>query len=180
MKLYLMRHAEAEDGERLDPTRGLTDTGKRQAKMMGQWLNRQADRPELVVESNMRRSIQTAKRVAKRLDVYRLRTYAIDPDGEPRKALKTLKRLTEDNVVTSVLAVTHGPLVEQISAYLTGSDPDQIKFAHGAIAYFGDDGRVRWFVTPEIVARDAGEADEVTADALGVAEAALAMAVGSI
>jgi phosphohistidine phosphatase len=180
MKLYLMRHAEAEDGEQLDPTRELTDTGKAQAKLMGKWLHRQADPPELIIESNMRRSIQTAKRVGKRLDVNRLRAGALDPDGEPRKAIRTIRRLAQEHSAASVLAVTHSPLVQAIQQHLTGVDPEKMYWKHGAISYFDDDGMFHWMVTPETAARDEDEAEKITVDALEVAEASLAIAVASI
>ena len=136
MKLYLMRHAEAESGDRLDPTRGLTDTGKLQARMMAKWLDRQVDKPDLVMESNMRRSHQTAKRLSKRLDCEVQRSGALDPDGTPEGALTAMQQIGRAAGARAVIAVSHGPLVEEILAYLTGGQPDQFHFAHAAVAHF--------------------------------------------
>src|SRR5271165_6658490 len=115
MKLYLMRHAQAEYGEQLDPTRKLTPTGKRQAKMMGKWLGRQTNKPDLVLESNFHRSHATAKRVAKQLDAPIIRTGKIDPDGSPEAAWREIRKLSALNSkAKSVIAITHGPLIEKI------------------------------------------------------------------
>lgn len=134
MKLYLMRHAEAEDGPQLDPTRKLTSIGKRQAKMMARWLNRQTEKPDLVIESNMRRSHQTARRVAERIDCEIVRTFAIDPDSTPEAALDAMIQIGKGS--KSVIAVSHGPLVEEILAYITGGAPANFHFAHAAVAHF--------------------------------------------
>jgi phosphohistidine phosphatase SixA len=129
-----MRHAEAEYGEQMDPTRVLTPTGKKQAKMMGKWLSRQADAPTVVLQSNFERSQATAKRMAKRLDATPQTIYQLDPDGSPEAAWRTIRKLAKGK---SVLAVTHGPLVEKLLAYLIGAPTiSQLHFAHAAIAHF--------------------------------------------
>ena len=142
MKLYLMRHAEAEDGEQLDPTRPLTDTGKAQAKLMGKWLKHQTSGPALVIESNMRRSIQTAKRVANQVDAARTRTHKLDPDATPEEALAEMQRQGRRLKADNVIAVSHGPLVGNIIGLLTGGNGEQTHFAHGAVAHFEVNGRV--------------------------------------
>lgn len=86
MIVMLMRHAEAEWGEQMDPTRHLTDTGKKQAKMMGKWLARQADAPTLILQSNFHRSQATAKRMAKKLDALIITTGRLDPEVSPEQA----------------------------------------------------------------------------------------------
>ena len=182
MKLYIMRHAEAEDGAQMDPTRHLTDTGKRQAKMMGKWLARQTEKPEIVVESNFQRSRSTAKRVARQLDVPLIRSGFLDPENHPENTWMEMKRLATANKVTSLIAVSHGPLVERLLSHLTGSPlPQQFHFSHGAVAHFdttnGHRGILHWIVTPNTVARDEDELDLVTHD---VAEAAIAVAEAAL
>jgi phosphohistidine phosphatase len=137
MKLYLMRHAQAEYGEQMDPTRKLTPTGKKQARMMGKWLNRQTDKPDLVLESNFHRSHATAKRIAKRIDAPVVRTGKLDPDSSPESAWREIRKQAALAKVQNVIAVTHGPLVEKITAMLIGAPSfSQIHFAHGAVAHF--------------------------------------------
>jgi phosphohistidine phosphatase SixA len=184
MKLFIMRHAEAESGMQMDPTRKLTDTGKRQAKMMSKWLARQdIEKPDIVVHSSFQRAISTAKRVAKHLDVPMVQAYngTLDPDGHPEKTWTDLKKIARDNQAKSLIAVTHGPLVEKLLAYLTGAPlPQQFHYAHAAIAHLettnGARGILHWLVTPNVVARDEDELQNVTHDAHATIEAALSIA----
>ncbi len=176
-----MRHAEAETGPQLDPTRSLTDTGKAQAKMMGKWLKRQDQSIDLIIQSNMARSQDTVKQVLKKIDAPVLKSPAIDPDGKPDVALAAIKALAKQKKAKTVLAVSHGPLVEEILAYLTGSeDPTLYHFAHASIAHFElgavKAGTFHWLVTPNVVARDDDEMDLVTSDAQAVIEASLRVA----
>lgn len=178
MKLLVMRHAEAESGMQMDPTRHLTDTGKRQAKMMGKWLARQDEKPKLLLESNFHRARSTAKRVGKQLDLEPQTCWFLDPENEPEVAWKAIKDKAKDAGVDCVLAVTHGPLVEKMLAYLTGSQyPRQFHFAHAAIAMFetttGARGILHWLVTPNTVARDEGKDDNVIDDVTRAVEAAV-------
>lgn len=137
MKLYLMRHAEAEFGEQMDPTRKLTDTGKQQAKMMGKWLSRQTEKPEILVQSSFHRSKSTAKRVNKQLDIPLISSPALDPDSSPEATWAALRKIAANNNAKSVIAISHGPLVEKLLAMLTGTPScSQFHFAHGAIAHF--------------------------------------------
>ena len=141
-KYFLMRHAQAEDGEQLDAARPLTDTGKAQAKLMGRWLKRQVDGPTLVMESNMRRSRQTAKRVAGEMDAARTRSYKLDPDSAPEEALAEMRRQGRRLKADNVVAVSHGPLVGEILGLLSGGRGEAHHFAHGAIAHFEMNGRM--------------------------------------
>jgi len=182
MTFLLMRHAEAESGAQMDPTRDLTDTGRAQAKMMGKWLKRQNHDPGVLVQSNFLRSKETAKRVGKKLDIQPIQCPdgALDPNTDPEQCWRVMKQLAADNGTDTVLAVSHGPLVENMLAYLTGSPlPQQFHFAHAAIAHFeataGKRGILHWLVTPNAVARDEGEDDLVTSD-LSALEAAVELA----
>jgi phosphohistidine phosphatase len=174
VKFYLQRHAEAESGMQMDPTRELTETGHQQAKLMAKWIKRQGIKPDLLLQSNFKRSQQTAKRVEHRLDIEPITTHLLDPDTDPEICWDGIKAYGKD----VVLAVTHGPLVEKMLAYLTGSPlPRQFHFEHGAIAHFttttGKRGVMHWLVTPNVVARDEDEQDLVTSDVTRTVEAAL-------
>jgi phosphohistidine phosphatase len=136
LKIYLMRHCEAEDGDELDPTRSLTKLGKKQARMMAKWFARQTEKPELLLQSNMERSQRTAKHMENHLELEAVTTSALDPDVTPANAWHEILRLGNAAGVKSVLAISHGPLLPDLLAYLTGSDsPHQFHFAHGAIAH---------------------------------------------
>lgn len=137
MTVFIMRHCQAEIGPQMDPTRKLTPTGKRQAKMMGRWLSRQGDSPTLILQSNMKRSQSTAKRVADKIDAPVITTGALDPEVSPELAWRIIRKLAFENHSAAVLAVTHGPLVERLLCYLIGCPSTaQIHFAHGGVARF--------------------------------------------
>lgn len=180
MKLYLQRHAESESGPQLDPTRELTETGHQQAKMMAKWIKRQGIEPDLLLVSNMHRAKQTAKRIEHRLDIPQtVLGYPLDPDATPDTAWSALKGAAKRAKAKEVIAVTHGPLIEKLMAYLLGSPvPANFHFSHAAIAHFEvkPGGIVfHWLVTPNVVARDEDEMDAVTSDARATIEAALAV-----
>jgi phosphohistidine phosphatase len=190
MKFYLMRHAQADWGEQMDPTRELTPTGKKQAKMMAKWLARQDIGDAIVLQSNFKRSQDTAKRIGKRLDVEPQTTYKLDPDGSPESAWREIRKRAADAGVQTVVAVSHGPLVENLFAMLINCpSAAKLHFDHAAIAHFDTVRQVtaekpetqtsaffHWMVTPNTVARDEDEQDIVTEAALLIAEQALELA----
>lgn len=186
MKIYVMRHAESEIGAQLDPTRALTPLGKRQARMMGRWLRNQVVKPDVVIESNMRRSHQTAKRVADRLglDVIRASDGALDPDSTAERAWAEILRIASDMGTECAIAVTHGPIVQElILQALGGGNAAQLHFAYAGVAHIDSDtGQLHWLVTPNTVARDEGEADAVTpaVGAISAAEAGLIEAIDEV
>ena len=181
-KLYLMRHAQAEDGPQLDPTRELTKIGKKQAKMMGKWLKRHLDDPpDIIIESNMKRSQQTADRVAKKLGCPIERSFCIDPDAAPESAWKGIKDLGDKAKATAVVAISHGPLVENLMAYLTHGDPKQFNFPHGSVAHIEPDTAIfQWMVTPKLIAKDEDDKELLATEARAFAGAALKTAILSL
>lgn len=132
-KIYIVRHAQPVDGEQMDPTREITDTGKKQSKMMGRWLSKQGDH-DLLLQSNMKRSQQTAKHIGKKLDLEPVTTPALDPDAKPEDALAEIQRLGAGK--KSVVVVSHSPLVQHLVAHMTGmANSSPIHFPHAAVAH---------------------------------------------
>lgn len=68
--LYLLRHAKAalQEGASADHERPLSGRGRSAAERIGEWLASQGEQPELVLCSSSRRTRETLKRVASRLD----------------------------------------------------------------------------------------------------------------
>ena len=64
MRLYLLRHAEAVDRAPTDAARELTEKGLAQARTVGAFCLRHRLKPELVLTSPYRRTMQTADLVA--------------------------------------------------------------------------------------------------------------------
>src|SRR5579885_1332684 len=132
MKFYLMRHAEAESGEQMDPTRDLTGAGHAQIPVIADFLKTQTNKIKLVMHSEFLRGKKTGEKLAKRLDVPTMQTPDLGPGGDPKKAWKTiskaLKGLGDDN---ELVVVSHGPLVNSLAAKLLKSgEGDKFHFSH--------------------------------------------------
>lgn len=191
MKFYLMRHAESEDGEQLDPVRTLTGRGERQAKTMGRFLATQTNKIGLIVHSDLARGRDTADILAKQLDVDTEQTPLVGPDGEAKKVFKLITQLTaklDDD--EELLVISHGPLINRFAAYLLASgEGDKFHFSHATVCHFdtenpeggayGYEGRgagqpafLHWMATANLVSRLQEE------DPKAVIEAAAAVADG--
>lgn len=155
MRLYLMRHGEAEWGESLDPTRALTSIGVKQTATMAEFMVRQVGRVDLVLSSWFKRSRDTADPMAKALGSQtRLYTLAtLDPDGSVADAWSDIQNLAEIHSAAEVLIVSHAPLINELLAYLCGAATDDSSFHHGAIAHV-EDAKLHWLIGPPQVERD--------------------------
>ena len=117
MRVFLVRHAEAEPGNTDEPDelRRLTARGREQAHELGKRFAAEAERPEAVLCSPLVRARETADKIAKQLDL----------DAEPDDRLGPgceVDALTD--AVTgrgaTVVAVAHQPDCGRIAAALTG------------------------------------------------------------
>lgn len=114
MKLWLLRHGEAEPTRPVDAARCLTAYGRQQAQQAAQLLKpRQL---KLMLVSPYVRAQQTADEVCAQLDYQGLRSSAawLTPDSELREVLAELDRYEQDEV----LLVTHQPLVGSLASWL--------------------------------------------------------------
>ena len=60
MKIYIMRHAHSEEGDRMDGSRELTKYGKWQAKVMQKFVKQAGCKMDLVLSSDFARGKDTA------------------------------------------------------------------------------------------------------------------------
>jgi len=161
LHLYVLRHAKAESMAPAggDHERPLKGRGQRAARMVGRFLARLGETPELVLTSTAVRARETAEG-------------AHDAGGwnapiEPRRAiyaatpealLRELGACTSDPM--RLLLVGHQPGLSLLIAELTGSEPD---FPTAALARIDFElerwsevrprsGRLAWLVTPETMA----------------------------
>lgn len=119
LKLYLLRHAEAEKGAD-DFERPLTAHGKAQALWIGCYLLKQQERPQSIICSSALRAFTTARLVAKRLQ---LPDDALTPESSMYNAdYDTLLSLFHNFNENQVLFVGHNPAISQLAYYLTGDD----------------------------------------------------------
>lgn len=130
IRLYLMRHGEAELGVE-DFKRQLTAFGCRQAVEQAKALLQAGQLPAAVRASPLVRAQQTAALVVEELQgglVVETDEY-LAGGGEPRIVMEHLEKvLTADD---SVMLVTHQPLVSRLIYYLTG---EEVGMATAAVA----------------------------------------------
>jgi len=114
MRLYLVRHAEAESGEP-DELRKLTREGREQARALGRRLRAEGARPATILTSPLLRARETGGELARALEV----------EAEPDERLAP--GATVDDVRAAlagrgdeVVVVGHQPDCSQVAAALTG------------------------------------------------------------
>jgi len=114
MKLWLLRHGEAEARAPSDELRELTATGR--AEVLRSALQLKGAELQLILASPYVRAQQTAALVQQQLGwpgELRSASWAT-PDGEPERALAELARLE----VEELLLVTHNPFVGDLAGWL--------------------------------------------------------------
>jgi phosphohistidine phosphatase len=114
MKLWLLRHGEAEPTRTVDAARCLTDYGRQQAQQAAQLLKPR--RLQLMLVSPYVRAQQTADEVCAQLDYQGPRINApwLTPDIELRQVLAELDQYEH----SELLLVTHQPLVGSLAGWL--------------------------------------------------------------
>lgn len=114
MRLWLLRHGEAEAQARTDAERALTAHGRQEVLQSAQQLQ---GRPlDLILVSPYVRAQQTAALVKQALNFNgELRSVAwLTPDSDPREVLSKLARYT----AAELLLVSHQPLVGSLGGWL--------------------------------------------------------------
>jgi phosphohistidine phosphatase len=117
VRLFLVRHAEAEPGEP-DDLRTLTSHGRWQAKELGRRLAKHGIHPDAVLSSPLLRARQTADAIAAPADVVAEPDERLAPGATP-DAVRAVVAGRGDTVVV----VGHQPDCGQIAAAISGGDP---------------------------------------------------------
>jgi phosphohistidine phosphatase len=119
VQLYLVRHAEAADGEP-DELRRLTPEGRRAARTLGERLAAEGVRPDAVLTSPLLRARETGAELA--------RPAGLDPEPHERLAPGATAedvRAAAEGRGQTVVVVGHQPDCSRIAAALTGGpEPD--------------------------------------------------------
>jgi phosphohistidine phosphatase len=116
LKLYLVRHAEAEQSA-IDFERTLTPHGEEEALCMGRYLKSLDVQPDRILCSPAIRALTTAQIITQQLE-YSANTVHTDPslyNADLDTLLLTLGHLGK---TPSVLLVAHNPGVTKLAAYL--------------------------------------------------------------
>jgi phosphohistidine phosphatase len=114
MRVYLVRHAEAEPGEP-DELRALTAHGRWQAKELGERFARRDIRPEAIVSSPLLRARQTAEAIAANAGV----SAETDERLAPGATADDLRAVVAERGET-IIAIGHQPDCGQIAAAISG------------------------------------------------------------
>jgi phosphohistidine phosphatase len=116
VQLYLVRHAEAADGEP-DELRPLTAEGRRAARELGERLAAEGVKPDAVLTSPLLRARETGAELA--------RPAGIEPQADDRLAPGATAedvRAAAEGCGQAVVVVGHQPDCGRIAAELTGGE----------------------------------------------------------
>lgn len=116
MRIWILRHGEAERETRHDPDRALTKRGSDDAKAAGVFLSGAIATPLQVCASPYKRAQQTAQAAVPQQLVATVDW--LTPDTDPRAVLHALEKLPFDNI----LLVSHQPLVSALIGVLVSGD----------------------------------------------------------
>ncbi len=153
MKLYFLRHAEAEDGP-VDEERQLTGKGRRDARRLGRHLRGLEVSLDRVFSSPLVRAVQTAELVLKGYGRRRPKveeTPMLTNATSGAAFRRWLRGLTEGE---SILLVGHEPsLSAHVRALLGLQVTNALPLVKGAMARIDTDdrkqGTLRWLVGPK-------------------------------
>lgn len=119
MRIWVLRHGEAEHQTRHDPERALTERGRGDAEAAGVFLSGVAPASLQVYASPYRRAQQTAQAVTQALPQQGISTVDwLTPDTDVPVVLRALEKLSRD----AVLLVSHQPLVSALLGVLISGD----------------------------------------------------------
>lgn len=119
LRLWILRHGEAEAYRADDPGRALVARGCDDAAAAGRWLAAADQRPRRLLCSPYLRAQQTAQAVLASLPELSLETVDwLVPDAQPFTAVKHLSAIFD----TPLLLVSHQPLVSDLISVLVRGD----------------------------------------------------------
>lgn len=119
LRLWILRHGEAERETRTDAERALTARGRSDAQAAGVWLAGVTAPALQVCASPYRRAQQTAAAALAALPNASLNTVDwLTPDIDPAEALRELARVS----APQLLLVSHQPLVSALIGLLVAGD----------------------------------------------------------
>lgn len=131
MKLFIVRHGEAESQAPSDAERQLTARGV--AALEGLWEGLAGQvKPTMLLVSPYVRAQQTADVIARYYPGVKRQTLdCITPDDDPRRVLAWLGQQADPD---GWMLVSHMPLVALLTGLLTEADGSRVPFATGTVA----------------------------------------------
>ena len=162
MKLYLVRHASAEDigGYGDDSLRPLTEIGREKMKKIAAALYEMGVEPDLIVSSPYLRASQTAAILARELKYAGEPAHNdfLVPTGEPDDMIGEINKKYP---VDELMLVGHEPNLSALAGFLLAGNADiAISIKKGGVCCLSvDDLRydrkavLEWLITPKIASR---------------------------
>ncbi|HVW02748.1 MAG TPA: phosphohistidine phosphatase SixA [Planctomycetaceae bacterium] len=157
MKVWFVRHAEAEDADAAgsDSQRALTARGRRQFREVADWLLEHAGAPELILTSPLVRAVQTAQILAEAAELSE-HDCRIDERVAPGIAPQALIDAVMALGLKCVAVVGHEPDMSRCTSALIGGG--SISFPKGGVTCIEFEGppavgagSLRWMVTPRLL-----------------------------
>ena len=149
MQLYFLRHGEADwpGWTKPDDERPLTDSGKKEVRQVGKFLNRLKVKPDLIVTSPLPRALQTAEVAAEQLKTKLRQDEALEPGFGISELGIVLKRHRSK----VLMLVGHEPDFSSVISALTGGF---LKMSKAGVALIDIDpetekGRLLWLFPPK-------------------------------
>jgi len=144
MRLYLMRHGEAEDPS-INPDRGLTSEGKLAIEAIARKLIQKSVHPMQIYHSTKKRAQQTANITAciVATDTTPEAMDNLKPNDNPENIIDVINSWTDDT-----LLVSHLPFIPSLLNLLTG-EKESILFTPGTVAcllHLGNKWELEWTI----------------------------------
>lgn len=162
MKLYLVRHAIAEDSANYedDSLRPLTDKGRERMKKIAAALREIGVQPDLIVSSPFVRANQTASVLAQALK-YREQIVYSDSLAPMGEAGDMIGEINEKYSVDELMLVGHEPSLSSLAGLLLAGDAEiAINLKKGGVCCLSADDLhydrkavLEWLITPKISVR---------------------------
>ncbi|HEY2341878.1 MAG TPA: phosphohistidine phosphatase SixA [Chthoniobacteraceae bacterium] len=115
MRLYLLRHADAEPSAGSDEARRLTEKGREQAKKVARFMDAHELHLSLVLTSPIRRAHETAQAVIDQMRAEMIIAPWLACGMHPETAVQELEAYRSQ---TSIMLVGHEPDFSQLAAHL--------------------------------------------------------------
>jgi phosphohistidine phosphatase len=142
MQLFLLRHAEAEPDAANDEARSLTAKGSKQAESIGKFCREHCFVPEMILSSPLTRAKETARLVARELDLPKLVRIEdflrAGMTAEPaisglREFLQDLMKQEKKSEKVSIMLVGHEPDFSELAGVLIGGRAESVHFRKAAL-----------------------------------------------
>ena len=150
MKLYFLRHGEAEDLAPTDHGRELTERGKERVAKSAQVLKRLGIAPKVIYSSPRIRAKQTAEIIAEALGMEIIITEDVNFGFNTSNLKSLIKKLSTSD---EVMFVGHNPDMSQVVHKMTGASVGMKKGGLARVDVVNDKaqrGDLVWLIAPKV------------------------------